>query len=148
MFIGEYIHTIDEKNRISLPAKFRRELGRKVIITPGLDSCLFVFTAKEWEKVSKKLGSSEDDLSFLKSDQRTFNRNMFGQAFEADIDSIGRVLLPEFLKERAKLQNTGAIIGVQDRLEIWNDKIWSEYKKQAEKQAEELAEKLVGKDDK
>ncbi|OGI62477.1 division/cell wall cluster transcriptional repressor MraZ [Candidatus Nomurabacteria bacterium RIFCSPHIGHO2_01_FULL_40_12] len=142
MLIGEYIHTIDEKNRMSLPVKFRKEMGKRIIITPGLDSCLFVFTIKEWAKVSKKLGSSEGELSFLKSNQRTFNRNMFGQAVDVEVDSIGRILIPDFLKERAKLKNTGAIIGVEDRLEIWNDKIWLEYKKNAEKQAEGLAEKL------
>jgi MraZ protein len=147
MLIGEYIHTIDEKNRVSLPAKFRKEMGKVVIVTPGLDSCLFVFTIQEWEKVSKRLGSNEGDLSFLKSDQRTFNRNMFGQAVEVEVDSIGRILIPDFLKERAKLKNTGAIIGVQDRLEIWNDKVWLEYKKKAEKEAEGLAEKLAGQDD-
>ena len=144
MLIGEYIHTIDDKSRMSLPVKFRKEMGKKVIITPGLDQCLFVFTLSEWEKVSKKLSSSEGDLSFLKSDQRTFNRNMFGQAVDVEIDSIGRILIPDFLKEKAKLKNTGAIIGVQDRLEIWNDKTWAEYKKNAEKQAEGLAEKLSG----
>lgn len=147
MLIGEYIHTIDEKNRVSLPAKFRKELGKKIIITPGLDQCLFVFTLKEWERVAKRLGSGEEELSFLKSDQRTFNRNMFGQASEVEVDSIGRILIPEFLKERAKLKNTGAVIGMQDRLEIWNDQIWMEYKKNAEKQAEVLAEKLVKKED-
>ena len=142
MLIGEYIHTIDEKNRISLPAKFRKELGKRIIITPGLDNCLFIFTLSEWAKVSKRLSSSEGDLSFFKSDQRTFNRNMFGQAVDVEVDSIGRILIPDFLKERAKLKDTGAIIGVQDRLEIWNDKIWLEYKKNAERQAESLAEKL------
>ena len=147
MLIGEYIHTIDEKNRISLPAKFRKEMGRKVIVTPGLDQCLFVFTLAEWERVSKRLGSGGGDLSFLKSDQRTFNRNMFGQAVDVEVDSIGRILIPENLKERAKLKNTGAIIGVEDRLEIWNDKIWLLYKKNAEKQAESLAEKLGKSDD-
>lgn len=142
MLIGEYIHTIDAKNRMSLPAKFRKVLGKKVVVTPGLDQCLFVFTLLEWKKVTERLGSSGGDLSFLKADQRTFNRNMFGQAVEGEVDSIGRILLPDFLKDRAKLKNSCAIIGVQDRLEIWNDKVWHEYKKKAEKQAEGLAEKL------
>ena len=97
MLIGEYIHTIDDKNRISIPAKFRKEMGKKIIITPGLDNCLFVFTLKEWTKVSKRLGSGEGDLSFLKADQRTFNRNMFGGAVDVEVDSIGRILLPDFL---------------------------------------------------
>lgn len=142
MLIGEYIHTIDEKSRVSMPAKFRKELGKKIIITPGLGSCLFIFTSKEWEKVSKKLSDSETDLSFLSSDQRNFNRYMFGRAAEVEIDSIGRILIPEFLKERIGLKNSAAIVGVKDRVEVWNEKAWSENKAIVEKQAEELAEKL------
>ena len=142
MLIGEYIHTIDEKSRVSMPAKFRKELGKKIIITPGLGQCLFIFTAKEWEKVSHKLSDSASDLSFLKADQRNFNRYMFGRAAEVEIDSIGRILIPEFLKERIGLKNTAAIIGVRDRVEVWNDKAWSENKDIVSKQAEKLAEKL------
>ena len=77
MLIGEYIHTIDEKNRMSLPVKFRKEMGKKIIITPGLGDCLFLFTTGEWKKVSKRLSSSDSDLSFLKADQRSFNMFMF-----------------------------------------------------------------------
>jgi MraZ protein len=142
MLIGEYIHTIDEKNRMSLPAKFRKELGKKIIITPGLDSCLFIFTNKEWEKVSKRLSNTNDDLSFLKADQRSFNRFMFGRASEVEVDSIGRILIPEFLKERINLKNSAAVVGVEDRVEIWNEKTWKEYKEVVEKQADSLAEKL------
>jgi len=143
MLIGEYIHTIDEKNRMSLPVKFRKELGKKIIITPGLGQCLFIFTNKEWEKVSGKLSDSDNDLSFLKADQRNFNRYMFGRAAEIEIDSIGRILIPDFLKERIGLKNTAAIIGVKDRVEVWNEKKWSEEKESVEKQAEALAEKLA-----
>ena len=142
MLIGEYIHTIDEKNRMSLPVKFRKEMGKKIIITPGLDSCLFIFTTKEWEKVSKRLSDTDSDLSFLKSDQRSFNRFMFGRAVDVEVDSIGRILIPDFLKDRINLKDSAAIIGVQDRLEIWNEKKWSEYKEVVEKQADQLAEKL------
>ena len=128
MLIGEYIHTIDEKNRVSLPVKFRQEMGRKIIITPGLGQCLFIFTVKEWEKVSKKLSDSESDLSFLKADQRNFNRYMFGRAAEVEIDSIGRMLIPEFLQAGIRLRDKAAIIGVKDRGEVWNEKAWSEQK--------------------
>jgi MraZ protein len=145
MLIGEYIHTIDEKNRVSLPAKFRKVLGKKIIITPGLDNCLFIFTINEWEKVSKKLSSSEADLSFLKKDQRSFNRNMFGQAADVEVDSIGRILIPDFLKDKIKLSGHAALIGVQDRVEVWNDKVWAQYKQHAEKEAVDLAEKLAEK---
>jgi MraZ protein len=142
MLIGEYIHTIDEKNRISMPAKFRKELGKKIIITPGLDSCLFIFTAKEWEKVSSRLSDSNADLSFLKADQRSFNRYMFGRAVEVEMDSIGRILIPDFLKDRIGLKNSAAIIGVKDRVEIWNDKTWSQNQEAVEKTAAALAESL------
>ena len=144
MLIGEYIHTIDAKNRVSMPVKFRTELGKKIIITPGLDSCLFIFTIKEWEKVSKRLSDQDSDLSFLKADQRNFNRYMFGRAAEVEIDSIGRILIPDFLKEKIGLKNSAAIIGVKDRVEIWNDKVWSQNQEIVEKKAGVLAEALSG----
>jgi MraZ protein len=142
MLIGEYIHTIDEKSRISLPVKFRKEMGKKIIITPGLGECLFIFTIKEWGKVSKRLSSSDSDLSFLKADQRSFNRFMFGRAAEVEVDSIGRILIPEFLKDRIGLKNSAALIGVEDRVEVWNERAWLRQKETVEKQAEELAEKM------
>ena len=142
MLIGEYIHTIDDKNRVSMPVKFRKELGKKIIITPGIGNCLFVFTSKEWEKVSNKLSSSENDLSFLKADQRNFNRYMFGRATEVELDSIGRILLPEFLKNKIGLKDTVALVGVKDRVEIWNEQDWMGEKDIVEKQVEGLAEKL------
>lgn len=125
-----------------MPAKFRKELGKKIIITPGLGACLFIFTTKEWEKVSKKLSSSDSDLSFLKADQRSFNRYMFGRAAEVEMDSIGRILIPDFLKDRIGLKNSAAIIGVKDRVEVWNDKTWLQNQTVIEKEAEQLAEKL------
>jgi MraZ protein len=142
MLIGEYIHTIDEKNRISLPSKFRKEMGKKIIITPGLDQCLFIFTTKEWTKVSKRLSDSDSDLSFLTADKRSFNRFMFGRAAEIEVDSIGRILIPDFLKDRIGLKNTAAMIGVEDRVEVWNENAWNKQKEIIERQAEELAEKL------
>jgi MraZ protein len=138
MLIGEYKHTLDDKNRLSLPAKFRAEVGKKVILTPGLDKCLFAFTLKEWAKISEKLSES----SLLQSDNRSFNRFMFGQATEADLDGSGRILVPEFLKEWAGLKSKAVVIGVQSRIEIWSEKSWIEYKSVVEKQADQLAEKL------
>lgn len=140
MLIGEYTHSIDDKNRLSLPSKFRKEMGKSVVLTPGLDGCLFVFTGKQWEKISEKLSQG----SFLKSDSRSFNRFMYGGAVEAEVDAIGRILVPDFLKDRAKLKEKVVIIGVQDRVEIWNEDSWMDYKKMVEKQADSLAEKLDG----
>lgn len=138
MLIGEYTHSIDEKNRLSLPVKFRQEMGKKIVLTPGLDNCLFIFTIKEWEKISGKLS----ELSMLQADSRRFNRFMFGGAVETEVDSIGRILVPDFLKNWAHLGNKVIIIGVQNRAEIWNEKSWSEHKAVVEKQADALAEKL------
>ncbi len=140
MLIGEYIHTIDQKNRVSLPAKFRKEMGKSLVVTPGLDNCLFIFTKKEWVKISEKLS----EFSMLQADNRSFNRFMFGGATEVDVDTIGRFLLPDFLKTRAGLSEKVALVGVQNRVEIWNETAWSEYKNTVEKQADALAEKLGG----
>lgn len=144
MLIGEYKHTIDAKNRISLPSKFRKEMGKKIIITPGLDQCLFIFTTKEWVKVSKRLSDAEKDLSFLKADQRSFNRFMFGRAAEIDVDAVGRILIPDFLKERIKVKDSAVFVGVEDRVEIWNENAWESYRAKVEKEADQLAEKLAG----
>lgn len=115
-------------------------MGKTIVATPGLDKCLFVFTMKEWEKISARLSQS----SLLQADNRSFNRFMFGQAALIDVDALGRILLPDFLKEWARIGNKAVIIGVQNRAEIWNEKAWNEYKGVVEKQAEGLAEKLGG----
>lgn len=138
MLIGEYTHSIDDKSRISLPVKFREKMGKKVVVTPGLDHCLFVFTPKEWERIAGKLS----DASLGQSDNRSFSRFMFGGAVEAEIDSIGRILVPEFLQTWANLKGKVAVVGVQSRVEIWNDKAWAGYKKGVEGKAGALAEKL------
>lgn len=141
MLIGEYTHTIDEKNRVSLPAKFRSLMGKKLIIAPGLDNCLFLFTSKEWDKVAMRLS---ENASMLSADMRSFTRYMFAGAFEAEVDSIGRILIPDFLRDRVGLKNKVVLIGVQNRVEIWNEKNWSEYRKVVQSQADGLAEKLSG----
>lgn len=141
MLIGEYTHTIDDKNRVSLPSKIRSLMGKKIVIAPGLDQCLFVFTVKEWERIAEKLS---ENSSMLSSDMRSFTRYMFGGASEVEVDAIGRVLVPDFLRERANLKTKVVLIGVQNRLEIWNEKSWDLYKRQVEKQADGLAEKLSG----
>lgn len=138
MLIGEYIHTIDDKNRLSLPAKFRQEMGKKVVLTKGLDKCVAIFTEKEWKKIAEKLSEG----SLLQADNRSFNRFMFSGAVEAEVDSIGRVLLPDFIVGWAKLKTKVAVIGVQSRVEIWNEDAWSSHKQDVEAQSDTLAEKL------
>lgn len=140
MLIGEHIHIIDEKNRLSLPAKFRKELGKIVVLAPGFDKSIFMFQLAEWKKISEKLSES----SMFQSDTRSINRFMFGGAVEAEIDASGRILIPEFLKNRAGLRGRAVIIGVQSRVEIWNEKDWNSYKKNVDDHANELAERLGG----
>src|SRR5256885_16675822 len=120
MLIGEYTHSIDDKNRISLPIKFRKEVGRKVVITHGLDNCLFLYPLAEWEKISEKLAN----LSMGQSDSRGFNRFMLAGATEVEIDSVGRMLVPEYLRTFAHLEDTVVIAGVHNRLELWNETRW------------------------
>ncbi|KKU49847.1 MAG: Protein MraZ [Parcubacteria group bacterium GW2011_GWA1_47_10] len=127
MFIGEYTHNIDEKNRFSLPARFRKALGRKVVVTRGKDHCLFLYPSGTWLQISqevKKLGHVETDPRFA--------RFTFAGAAEVEIDSLGRILVPEFLREFAELKNSIVITGVHDRVEIWNDKRWIAYRKKLE----------------
>lgn len=127
MFIGEYTHTVDEKKRFSLPAKFRKELGRKVVVTRGKDRCLFLYPTKTWVTISEEVAK----LGHVETDPR-FARFTFASASEVEIDSIGRILVPEFLREFAELKNSIVITGVHDRVEIWNDKKWEAYRKKLE----------------
>ena len=138
MLIGEYTHTLDDKNRMSLPVKFRKEMGKSVVVAPGLDNCLSIFTTKEWAKITSKLS----DGSMIASDNRSFSRFMFGQAAELDVDTQGRILIPDNLKNRSGLTSKVIVIGVQNRAEIWNEKAWNAYKKIVDTQADALADKL------
>lgn len=138
MLIGEYTHTIDEKNRLSFPMKFRKEMGKTVVVTPGLDRCLFVFTTTEWSRITEKLSTS----SMLQSDARSFNRYLLGGAVEVDVDSAGRILVPDFLKDRAGLKDKVAVVGVHTRVELWDEITWKRYQKKVEADADSLAERL------
>lgn len=138
MLIGEYLHTLDNKKRISLPAKFRKEVGKKVVITRGLDSCLFMFPEKTWNAIAKKL----EQLPFGQSDTRGMSRFLLAGAVETDVDTAGRILIPDFLKDFADLRSRVVLAGVSDRIEIWNEKTWEEYKRRIEKGADQMAQTL------
>jgi len=138
MLIGEYTHTIDNKNRLSLPAKFRKELGKEVVVTRGLDNCLFVYSKKEWSLILEKIGG----LGMGHADTRGFARFMLAGAVEAPIDQLGRILVPDFLKQFADLKEKVVCAGVSKRLEIWNEASWNKYKQKIQKEADAMAEKL------
>jgi MraZ protein len=138
MLIGEHIHTLDEKKRVSLPAKFRSELGKRVVVTRGLDGCLSLYSESEWNVFAAKL----TEMSMGQPDSRAFNRIMLSGAVLVDIDASGRVLLPEYLKEFAKLGSQVVVAGMMSRVEIWNQDLWKEYIGRLEGQTDVLAEKL------
>ena len=138
MLIGEYKHTLDPKKRLSLPSKWRGELGASLVVTRGLDNCLFVYPLPEWQKITDKIG----ELPLGTADTRSFNRFFLSGAVEVEVDSVGRILVPDFLKEFAGLDSKVVLAGIHNRIEIWDENKWTEYKTQIEAQADSLAEKL------
>ena len=138
MFIGEYIHNLDTKRRLAVPAKFRRQLGKRAVLTRGLDKCLTLYPLEEWEKVAGKLS----ELPMGQKDTRSFVRFFLSGAAQVELDGLGRVLIPDFLKDYAGLEDEAVITGVFKWVEIWNKKRWEEYKAGVEGEAGALAEKL------
>lgn len=138
MFIGEYQATIDDKGRISIPAKFRGQLKNKIVVTRGLDNSLFLYTIDEWKKLAEKLAS----LPISTANTRAFSRLMLAGAMDCDIDKQGRVVLPAYLKEFAKINKKLVFAGLYNRIEIWSEELWAKYKAQTEKESNEIAEQL------
>lgn len=138
MLIGEYAHTIDAKKRLAIPAKFRKELGNTLIVTRGLDSCLFVYPEREWKTLADKLGK----LPIAKRDARSFLRLMLAGAMEVHLDRLGRILIPDYLKAYAHIEKQVVVTGLYNRLEVWSEAEWTRYKKQAERDAGDIAERM------
>jgi MraZ protein len=138
MFIGEYKYIIDSKKRLAIPTKFRMGLGKKAVVTRGLDQSLFLYPQKEWQVLAKKLS----DLPFSQSDARGLSRIMLAGAMEVDIDKSGRILLPDYLKEYAGLKKEAIVVGLYNRIEIWSKELWAAYQKKTEKEVGNIAERL------
>lgn len=138
MFIGEYQASLDEKSRIAVPAKFRPLLKKKVVVTRGLDHSLFLYTLEEWKKLAEKLAS----LPISTSNTRAFSRLMLAGAMDFEIDKQGRITLPGYLKDFAKMHKKVVFAGLYNRVEIWSEELWTAYKKQTEKDSNEIAEQL------
>jgi MraZ protein len=138
MFIGEYLYTIDHKKRLSIPSKFRKELGKKAVLTTGLDNCLVLYPLAEWEKLTKKLES----LPNSQTEARGFVRIMLSGAVDVVFDKLGRILVPDYLKDYAFLKKNVAILGLSNRIEIWDQKRWQEYKNKSQKEIGDMASRL------
>jgi MraZ protein len=143
MFYGEYVHSIDRKGRLILPAKFREvakaNFIEKFFVTRGLDQCLFMFSEEEWRTQEAKFKV----ISFTKQQARTFNRLYFSGAAEVIFDSQGRILLPQYLKGFAQIKREVVIVGVSNRIEIWAKDKWEEFYGNSQQSFEEIAEKLM-----
>lgn len=139
MFIGSYQHSLDSKGRLSIPARFREELGQRFVVTKGLDECLFGFPLKEWAQQEQALRS----LPLARGDARAFSRLFFSGAAEVEADAQGRVIIPPQLRAYARIERDVVVIGVSTRIEIWDAGAWENYRTKAEDSYEEIAEKVV-----
>lgn len=135
-FMGEYNHSIDAKGRITVPSKFREKLGEQFIVTKGLDGCLWVFSSAEWESFSEKLTS----LPVARKDARNFSRFFLAGATEAETDKMGRILIPQVLRDYAGLDKDAVLIGAGSRVEIWNKEAWE--KESTFDNVDDLAEQM------
>src|SRR5712691_400912 len=144
MLLGEYEHTIDDKNRLTLPAKFRRAFADGVVVTRGMDGCLYAYTRADWERLVETRLAQLDPLS---KEARTMMRFFFSAASEAEPDKQGRVLVPPALAQHAGLGREVVVAGVHDHLEIWDRAAWREHLKEVEGSAENVAERLAAKRD-
>jgi len=138
MLLGEFKHNIDSKNRLTIPAKLRMELGEKPVLTRGLDNCLFVYPGRDWQLFIEKLNI----LPLSQKKARDFKRFMLSGASEVEIDEMGRILIPDNLKKYAKFEKSIVVVGVSDRVELWSENIWDKYIEEAEKISGDISEGL------
>ncbi|HJX38018.1 MAG TPA: division/cell wall cluster transcriptional repressor MraZ [Anaerolineae bacterium] len=138
MFLGSYLHNIDSKGRLTLPAKFRAELAKGVVVTLGLDGCLWVFPTETWEEIARKM----NELPLTNKFSRHFARRMYGYASDCEPDKQGRILLPPSLRERAGLDGETVVVGGPGRLEIWSRESWERTTEEIEKNGDAIAEQL------
>ncbi len=138
MFLGEFKYLLDSKGRLAIPSKFRARLSEGVIITKGIEQCLFVYPLSEWQKLIEKLMK----LPITQTSSRAFLRLMFSGAVEEELDQQGRILIPENLRTYANLKKQVIVVGVFNRIELWDEKAWEEYKKSTEGEAQRIAEDL------
>lgn len=138
MFMGEYHHNIDDKNRLVIPANYRSSLGETFIVTRGLEKCLYVYTNAEWQKIVDKLAS----LPFTKKDARTFARSFFSAAASCNLDRQGRISITPNQTDYAAIDKECVIIGANDRIEIWAKEKWDEFNNMYSDDLESVAEHL------
>lgn len=140
MFLGQYLHSIDDKGRIAVPTKFRDDLAQGAVVTRGLDTSLFLLPLEEWGKLAEKLAS----LPLGQASSRAFSRLMLAGAMDVKLDGQGRFVIPEYLRTYAGLQRNVVVVGVHNRIELWDEEEWKRYTEKTEQDAEAIAEQLGG----
>lgn len=138
MFMGEYNHSIDIKGRLIIPSKLREDLGESFVITKGLDGCLFIYTEKEWENIENKFR----EMPLTTKDARKFSRFFFAGAAKMETDKQGRILIPNSLREFALLKKDVVLVGVLDRVEIWDKDNWEHNTLVSDEDMDEIAEHM------
>lgn len=138
MFLGEYLHSVDDKGRVAIPAKFREELADGAVVTRGLDKCLVVYPKHEWVALAEKVSR----LPQTQPNVRALTRLLFSGAVDCELDRQGRIMLPPYLREYARITTDVAIIGLYRRIEIWNLTDWTTVKAETEREGGSLAEQL------
>lgn len=139
MFMGEYRHSLDAKNRLIVPAKLREELGSSFVVTKGLDGCLAVYTQERWLSMLAKL----NQIPSTKKEARSYVRSLTSKALECSLDNQGRIQLSQYLIAAAAIEKACVIIGASDHVEIWSEARWTEYEEQADESFEMVAESLT-----
>ncbi len=135
MLLGEYQHSLDEKGRLIIPAKFREDLGENFVVTRGLDNCLFAYPLSQWKIIEEKV----KELPTSQAETRAFVRMFFSGAVEVELDKQGRIVIPQQLREHAHIDRDTYVIGVSTKVEIWAKEVWENYSNQAEQSYEEIA---------
>lgn len=138
MFIGEYQHNLDEKGRLQVPVKFRSKLADGAVITRGLDSCLFLYTKEEWQKIAEKVSA----LPMSNTQARSFARLLLAGAMEVEFDKTGRIVIPAFLRQYAGLKKSAILVGLWSKIEIWSEENWRQFQSKAEQEVEDNISQL------
>jgi MraZ protein len=139
LFLGEFEHSIDDKSRLAVPARFRAALQDGLVITRGLDRCLVLWDTESWRSQAERVRT----LNQWQSDARRLQRHFFSGAVSAQPDKLGRVVIPQFLRDYAQLENEVVVVGLADRIEVWSRAEWQRERSEAERNSAELAEHLA-----
>jgi MraZ protein len=142
MLLGQHEHSLDDKNRLTLPARYREELGDRVVVTVGLDGCLDAYAQADWDALSGRIRG----LDSLSRESRLMQRHFFAHAVTAELDKQGRMVLPATLLQAAGIEREVTVAGVHDHLEIWDRARWREHLREVEGSAEHVAQRLANRD--